>query len=470
MKVLTCTESIDMVTIKHYKKNLTITLLFASLIFILPGGTALASPQMNFLVLTDLHYKKDQKTPMEIFPNNYKGHSNILDSVTFKKMLVQIKAAIGTMIDKPNFILILGDLTGYESSATTIYNDIKDVLTEINSKFSPIPIILVFGNNDSLSTEYSPVPFLKRAYDYGPFYATKPVNGAHSTYEIAMKEGGISWRDGFLSTGADCSTSPITYPCLINKDTTYGYFTTYLAPNLRLIALNSSACDASKYNHTPQHVANLEIAWLERELQKAAFLNDYVLIASHAPSGTNVFNGSSHWRNVNADAFHSLLYKYKNNIIGMLFGHTHMEELKVLKDTIGNAIGAEISTPALSTGHGNAPAVKTFYLSSTQGRHKKQQWSISNYKTFGFYPNPKSSDGFSLKKFNDFVSRYCPANRQNISNIFQCLQYVTPSKVFDDNSYYNYVVGNIRFKNTTTRAHDGIYITKPNTPAVVIPK
>ena len=53
----------------------------------------------------------------------------------------------------------------------------------------------------------------------------------------------------------------------------------------------------------------------------------------------------------------------KDNIIGMLFGHTHMEELKVLKDTAGNTVGAEISTPALSTGHGNAPAVKTFYLS-----------------------------------------------------------------------------------------------------------
>lgn len=459
-----------MIAIKHYKKNLTSVLIFVSLVFILPSSIALANSKMNFLVLTDLHYKKDQKTPMEIFPSNYKGHSNTLDSVTFKKMLVQIKEAIGTIIDKPNFILILGDLTGYESSATSVYNDIKDVLTEISSKFSPIPIILVFGNNDSLSTEYSPVPFLKRAYDYGPFYATTPVNGAHSTYELAMKEGGIGWRDGFLSTGADCSTAPITYPCLINKDTTYGYFAAYLAPNLRLIALNSSACDASKYNYAPQYVANLEIAWLDRELQKAATLNDSVLIVSHAPSGTNVFSGGSHWRNADTDAFHSLLYKYKNNIIGMLFGHTHMEELKVLKDTAGNAVGAEISTPALSAGHGNAPAVKTFYLSSTQGHHKKQQWSISNYKTFGFYPNPKSGDGFSLKKSGDFVSRYCPVDRQNISNIFQCLQYVTPSKVFDDNSYYNYVVGNIRFKNTTTRAHDGIYITKPNAPAVIFSK
>ena len=327
----------------------------------------------------------------------------------------------------------------------------------------PTPIILLFGNNDSLSNEYSPVSSLKHTYDYGPFYATTPVNGIHSTYEIAMERGSIGWRDGFLSTGTYCSTTPITYPCLINKNITYGYFTIYLAPNLRLIALNGSACDGGKHNYTPRYVADLEMAWLDQELQKAAALNDYVLIASHAPSGTNVFNGSPHWRNANTVTFHQLLGKYKNNIISVLFGHTHMEELKVLKDITGNIVGAEISTPALSTGHGNAPAVKTFYLNSARGHHGNQQWSVSNYKTFSFYPNTSNSNGFSLKKFDDFVSHYCPVNQKNITNIFQCLPYVTPNKVFDNDSYYHYAVGNVKYKNTAVSDRDGIYITLPNT-------
>ena len=73
---------------------------------------------------------------MEIFPEGYGSDRNTLDPATFNKMLTQIKAAIGKTIDAPNFILILGDLTGYEVSTTAIYNDIKAVLTEISSKFA----------------------------------------------------------------------------------------------------------------------------------------------------------------------------------------------------------------------------------------------------------------------------------------------------------------------------------------------
>lgn len=170
---------------------------------------------MNFLVLTDFHYEKNKATSMEIFPSAY-SWSNNLDPTIFNKMLTQIKDAVTTgTIATPNFILILGDLTGYELTNSDIYNDIKDVLTGISDGFPNIPRILVFGNNDSLSDEYDKPGY----YDYGPFYATTPVSGAHSTYEIAKQ---IGWANGFLSTGIQCSATK-TYPCLINENTTYGF-------------------------------------------------------------------------------------------------------------------------------------------------------------------------------------------------------------------------------------------------------
>ncbi|CAL7961648.1 hypothetical protein GAMM_250032 [Gammaproteobacteria bacterium] len=179
--------------------------------------------------------------------------------------------------------------------------------------------------------------------------------------------------------------------------------------------LNSVIFDGSKYNNAPQNIADQELAWLTQELQSASASNDQVLIASHIPSGNGLFDDKAYWRSADAIPFHQLLSNYKNIIIGILFGHTHMEELKILQNTTGNAVGAEISIAALSTGHGNAPAIKTFYLNSNNGT----QWSVSNYTTFNFSPN--LGGDFSLSKLYDFASYYCPAGQQDIQNIFQCL-------------------------------------------------
>lgn len=220
-----------------------------------------------------------------------------------------------------------------------------------------------------------------------------------------------------------------------------------------MIVLNGVVFDGSKYNKTPQYIADQELVWLSQELQDAANLNDYVLIASHIPSGNNLFDSASYWRAANTASFHELLSKYKNNIIGVLFGYTHLEELKVLRNTKGEEVGAEISTAALSTGHGNAPAIKTFYLNKTT---EEEQWSISNYTTFNF--SPTSGGDFSLSKLYDFVNYYCPASKQNVKNIFQCLAYVTPSTMFAN---YLYQAGNTNYSPYVKNSND-IYITLPD--------
>lgn len=460
--------------INYYKSILYVVLTAFTLLFTysnnaLAANSLATASSMNFLVLTDIHYRTN-KTPsvlMEIFPDaSTKWDDNLLDKPTFNMMLDQIQTAITKKtITKPDFILILGDLSGYELDNITIYHDIKTVLQGITKKLSQkfsIPIILVFGNNDSLSAEYGPLP---TDFDYGPFKATTTsVNGTRSTYEIAKKK--IGWKNGFLSTGTKCSTSPDTYPCLINENSTYGYFSTYLAPNLRLLALNSVTFANTKHNNAPLNVGSQELVWLARELKTAARKGNKVLIASHVPSGNDLYYLKSNWNDASTAIFQQLLSNYQNTIIGILTGHTHMEELKVLQNTAGDPVGAEISTAGITTIHGNAPSVKTFYLSKDQNQ-EKSQWAISDYISFNFAPkhpqtNPSGAGDFHLRQLYDFNRYYCTANQQNF---VQCLSSVTTNMTGGTGSMfanYLYQEGNNRYIPTVSN-YNGIYIPLPVT-------
>lgn len=398
------------------------------------ANVATNTSQTNFLVFSDIHLDvKPSTPPMEINPYGYSSH-NDLDKATFTTMLGQISTAINDgIIQHPAFILLQGDLAGYDRSySTETYDDEKYVLQQINQAFPNIPILSVFGNNDSLEK------------DYGVFYYPPGIQDTHSQYEIALTTG---WHDGYLSTGKQCLISSATYPCIINEDKINGYYSAYIASHLRLISLNSVMFAASKHNTSQQNIADQQLAWLETQLVTARLRNDSVLIVSHIPFGNNIFDNSAFWRTADQEPFYNLLSRYKNNIIGVLSGHTHMEELKVLKDNANNNVGALVFTAGLSTSHGNAPSVKTFFL----GR-SFNNWSITNYETFNFLNN--AANVFSLHKLYDFASYYCTNKPQNI---FECLSNVNANKL---HPYYS--AGNPNYGGTIGAPND-VFVTLPNT-------
>jgi len=355
------------------------------------ASDALVPSQVNFLVFSDLHLDY-AKTPysMQIDPKGY-NWDNDLDRWTFADMLQQVNKAITNhTLPSPNFILLLGDIAGYDRSGKfNTYDDEKEVFTQLNHAFPHTPIILTFGNNDSLEK------------DYGAFYYPEGVSGKHSSYEMAVAN---HWLDGFLSTGRHCTIFNNSYPCLVDENKTDGYFALRLAPKLKLLAINSVMLAASKHNTSSQVSADKQFNWLKNELRIASWSHDAVLIASHIPIGNNIFDGSIFWRDTakspDQTKFFQLLAHYKNNVIGMLSGHTHMEELKVMQDKSHKNIGALIFTAGLSTSHGNSPSLKTFSLSKTNGI-----WSISNYVTYAFHD--VTSNSFKLDKLYDYVGTYC---------------------------------------------------------------
>lgn len=430
---------------KYYKNTLYKYLGLIILFFSFASYATINST--NFLVLSDIHLDKKKSTPMQVNPSGY-NWANDLDQATFTIMLGKVQVAIqnGTM-QRPSFILLLGDIAGYDrNDIDDIYNDENFVFQQLNNAFPNTPIFLTFGNNDSLEK------------DYGTFYYAPGINGVHSSYEIAKANG---WADGFLSTGKNCLSGQLTYPCLLDEDKINGYFTAYIAPNMRLISLNSSVFAASKYNTALQEPADTQLAWLEQELRNATLMHDSVLITSHIPIGNNIYDDSLFWRSNDRDAFYTLLSRYKKNIIGILSGHTHLEELKVLQDNTHNNIGALIFTAGLSTSHGNAASIKSFYLSQNN-----QQWGISNYTTFYFkndttsFQNNLGDGTFSLHKLYDFDSYYC-TNNQNISNIVACLVNVNVDKL-----HLYYTAGNPNYAGTIGYPAD-IFVTLPYEPELI---
>lgn len=375
---------------------------FAALASLEPNKT-------NFLVITDIHLDNSNWFTMTINPSTA-NPLNDLDPATFETLLTEIDYNIKNgSVARPQFILIQGDISGHSRFVTdSVVKNESVVFSKLKTHFRHTPIFYLFGNNDSLKA------------NYGVFY--DPTHPGHdkSPYDIAKSQSG--WLDGFLSTGTRCATKHRHYPCLITENTSNGYYSAYLGKELRLIALNSVLFSTKRVAITENEAAN-QLQWLATQLKAAKVKHDSVLIAMHVPPGNNVYDHSNFWQPKEQSAFLKLIKTYRHTIIGLLAGHTHAEELKVIKSSANKASPNQIITglyftAALSTSHGNAPSIKTFYLSKNNG-----QWLLSNYETFNF-----SEVGAKLKlsKLYDYTSYYCEHHERNLS---ECLKKISSTKM-----------------------------------------
>lgn len=204
--------------------------------------------QENFLVITDIHLSSISKHVMDINPSKGKLE-NDLDLVSFKKLLKILNENIKKgNISQPKFILCLGDLVGHLRTTTKgVIHDEIIVFNVLKKNFPKVPIFYVFGNKDSL------------AIDYGPFSVINLPKKDVSPYEIAQSR--ASWKNGFLSSSKICQSDrkETNFPCLLQIEKTQGYYSAYLAPKLRLIALNSvlfSVLRKQVQSKTPQNNYN----------------------------------------------------------------------------------------------------------------------------------------------------------------------------------------------------------------------
>ncbi|HSW92743.1 MAG TPA: metallophosphoesterase [Gammaproteobacteria bacterium] len=356
----------------------------------------------NFLTLSDIHLNVNV-TPnsMMINPSTPRGNKDDMDPATFNRLISLLAMNIqnGT-VAKPDFIILLGDLVGHDSTPEDAAKAETFVFNKLKITFPQIPIFYTFGNNDSLTQ------------DYGTFSRTASPKSA---YDIARNN---LWEDGFLSIGKKCPANPMHFPCIIHEDTTNGFYSASIQPGFRLISLNS-VLFSQKRKDVSDDPATAELKWLDTELQAAESTNpkESVLIVMHIPPGKNVYNDSAFWQTNDETTFLNLVNTHHSIITCILSSHTHAEELKVIKNN-ENSIAGVYFTAALSTSHGNAPSVKTFYYAVNNGK-----WVLSDTTTYNFTGDNKK---VSLNRLYDFTNVYCDQYTFSLSD---CLKNVTADKM-----------------------------------------
>lgn len=396
-------------------------------IFILLANTASAN-LIHFLTITDIHLKCKQSHIMKIDPAGYNS-SNDMDNESFLKLSLLIKNHVGpnALIPKPDFILYLGDTVGHRgffdfSRKNLVQRNEEKTFTKLQNIFPDTPIISVFGNNDSFEK------------DYGSF-----LFQGLSPYKVAMK---VGFKNGFLSTGNTCNAGKASvYPCILNQNDEYGFFGIQLEKTLMLIGLNS-VMFSPESSDTPQQI-QIQMDYLEKQLAQAKEQGMSVLIAMHIPVGSNVYDGSYFWKQPYQNTFLRIIRRYHNQIKGILVGHTHMEEFKVIKVSQNENIG-EYFTAGLSTSHGNSPSIKDFTI-----EENNKIWSIENYTTYQIH---ETNNKLVISKYYDFHDAYCKKDPKEI-DINTCLSSIKFRDILP-----RYTVNNPNYRNYKARSPQSFYI------------
>lgn len=374
---------------------------------------ASSSNQFNFLSISDVHLNAEQTHIMQINPTGYDAQ-NDMDYNSFNKLMIAIKNTRSSMSDKPYFIIYLGDMVGHNDSildrSAYVKKNENVIFKRLLNDFPDTPIITIFGNNDSTQS------------DYGDFQ-----NNNISPFTIAENAG---FKNGFLSTGLICNNekSSDKFPCLLKQFRKNGYFSILLKKNLMLIGLNSVMFSPNHQRNTAEFEKQFE--FLESELQLAQSEKIKVIIATHIPVGDNVYDGSAFWKDSPRNTFLDIISKYRQEIVGLLAGHTHMEEFKIIQFPDGERLGQYL-TAGLSTSHGNSPSFKTFSM-----KIENNEWIIENYTTYQIHDNK-----LSFSKYYDFFYTYCQ-NSNHTKNINDCLYSIN----FDD-ILPQYTVNNPNYSN-----------------------
>lgn len=335
----------------------------------------IATPISYFLFLSDLHLNQNAPT------SNY-GCDTGTD--LWKKFLQKITSIVDST-NPPSFVILTGDMPAHLGGSRNLCGGLgcvssgglethrsndSMVLAAIRQLMSSrkIPFLYVPGNNDGLAGDYS---------SFADFQNQTPLSlSASSTNPYpGLNTNGIGQK----------------IPCMIsNPDSTMGYYSAMPIAGLRIIAMNTVMYSSNFYtaDGTQRGTDRLkQMLWLGSQLQEANTNNERVYIAMHIPPGIDAFGGGYMWETdttnpiVWQDMFLRLVSKYQTNIAGVLYGHTHMDELRRLKDSAtGKTTAIAISCPGVTPYFCNNPGFKTVSFRDTDK-------ALMNFVTYYTQPN-----------------------------------------------------------------------------------
>lgn len=267
-----------------------------------------------------------------------------------------------TQEPKPLFVTVSGDLMAHQFDCRfkTLAPDatpadysafaaktVAFVALRLRETFPGTPIYLALGNNDSGCKDYAEDP------------------------DSAFLQADAS------SFAADVLT-PTNAAAVRGEFSHYGDYNVALPiPHTRLIVLQDifeskkyASCDGSSSggSTTP---ADIQTTWLRKQLEVARAAHEHVWVMAHIPPGIDAYSTFTKGRNVcaaaadakpikpemflSSEALAAVIADFPDTIRLALFGHTHMDELRVYTSPDGTRIPGKL-VPSITPVNGNNPA------------------------------------------------------------------------------------------------------------------
>jgi sphingomyelin phosphodiesterase acid-like 3 len=258
-----------------------------------------------------------------------------------------------------SFVAVSGDLVSHAfqceyhelfphsapgSYRTFVEKTLAYVMGELNATFPGKPIYLALGNNDSDCGDY-------RLDAHGEFLAETGKEVTHSFPAAERKTAEETFAAG-------------------------GYYSVSLpAPiqNARLLVLNDlfmSKNYATCSGKSDPGAAEAQLAWLSQQLAEARANKQKVWIIAHIPPGVDLYSSAKRLSNVcagqkpvmflSSEKMADVLSAYADVIELAIFAHTHMDELRLLKEngqSPASSLGVAVKmVPSISPIHGNSPS------------------------------------------------------------------------------------------------------------------
>lgn len=339
---------------------------------------AKANSRFYFLFLSDVHLG----TEIDSVDYGYDANPVLWDTVRNKiEQILSSKTP-------PAFILYTGDLPEHISATTTTAQrdtNISTMLTDLQQLAvrHRLPLFYMPGNNDGLAGDYC---FFTDPQGQTPFSL---VNG-FSPYP-------------YLPFNIQKQRSPKGAYMISGSHLADGYYSAHIMDHLRIICLNSVVWSSSLCNYclngqgcgVQTSIGDSQMNWLKQQLREANKAGDKVYIAMHVPPGNDAWGSRNHpctpmpmWADMESqyawkDTFLSAVARYRKTIAGMFYGHTHMDEFRLLyPDSITNKfMQVAISCPGISARSYNNPGFKLVYVD-------QQSKMPADFATYYVTPNP----------------------------------------------------------------------------------
>jgi sphingomyelin phosphodiesterase acid-like 3 len=329
-----------------------------------------AARHPSFLFLSDVHLDSEADS------TQYGGDTG---KGLWAAFLAKVSSILGGP-DSPGFIVYTGDLPAHYSCSDGYYlppdkrqeheANLKAILSGLHKMAEQYhkPIFYLPGNNDALAGDY---------YSFADEKQNTPLGLVASTPYFFPDSPGV--------------TGTLQPPCIVSDPfPKLGFYAASPVKGLRLIAMNTVIYNWQfKTVDGTQQLAdgNAQMTFLANQLADAEAKREKVYIAMHIPPGVDAHSGNDMWVNLSSgknswlNNFLNLTDRYQSTIAGILYGHTHMDELRRLYDSTGTHITeVAISCPGVTPQHNNNPGFKTV-------QYDPISMELIDFTTYYTYPN-----------------------------------------------------------------------------------